>query len=223
MQHYIGNLLANYKIFVGETTYTGDYTNGNTLCYTGPDDGLAECIATGRYIIFEYQGPTGGDAEFSEIMAFAEKNVGNIAHGDTVSTSGITITDGSADRLHGPSDSSVECVDGTVDTKSFTATLTYNKSVEVSHVAVITAQTSSNIDTVQIDTEVDGVTTPCGSITINSTKLRNSITCAAPVMAKTITWTFATSYTSLRNLCKLAVFGKYCYDLPYTITEDPFS
>ncbi len=42
-------------------------------------------------------------------------------------------------------------------------------------------------------------------------------------MAKEVTFTFSQSYTSVRNLCKLAVFGKYCYDLPYTIVEDAFT
>jgi hypothetical protein len=40
-------------------------------------------------------------------------------------------------------------------------------------------------------------------------------------MAKTVTWTFTTSSSTIENLCKLAVFGNYCVDKPYTITEDP--
>ncbi len=112
MQRYLDKLKSDFEIYVGDTTFTGAYTTSNTLCYTGMDGGLAECIATGRYVIFHYLGPE--EAEFGEISVFAKKNVGAIAHGDTVTTTGFSVTDGNKDRLHGPNDSSIDCMSGTV-------------------------------------------------------------------------------------------------------------
>lgn len=187
MQIYINKPAANYEIYVGDTSQSGAYTTSNTLCYTGMDGGLAECIATGRYIVFKYLGT--GEAEFGEVYAFAKKNVGAIAHGDTVTTTGLSVTDGDKNRLHGPSDSDVSCMNGDVSSKTWTATITFNRSVEVSDVAIFT-RTSSSINNVQIDTMVDGVTTSCGSMSI-SDPLSNSIACASTLMAKEVTFTFS--------------------------------
>jgi len=68
--------------------------------------------------------------------AFAKKNVGAIAHGDSVTSSGLVVTGGTLNRLHGPSDSSIDCVDGDVGTSSFSVTIKFFKSVEVSDVAI---------------------------------------------------------------------------------------
>ena len=69
---------------------------------------------------------------------------------------------------------------------------------------------------------VEGTTSNCGTMTWAG-GIRNSIGCSSTLMASEVTFTFAQSYTNVRYLCKLGVFGRYCYDLPYTITEDPFS
>lgn len=167
MQLYIPNSSATYKIFVGDTAYSNvNYETSNTLCYTGRDDGLAQCIGTGRYIIFNYQ--SGGDAKFGEISAFDYKNLGQISDGDTVTTTGISITDGDKNRLHGSSDSSIDCTDGTVSSGTFTATINFKRSVQVSDVGIFTRDGSNNIQTIQIDTMAEGVTTPCGLLTMTN-------------------------------------------------------
>ena len=53
-----------------------------------------------------------------------------------MSSSGLVVSGGSLDRLHGPSDSSVDCMDGDVSTSSFSVTIRFFKSVEVSDVAI---------------------------------------------------------------------------------------
>ena len=84
------------------------------------------------------------DVEFASLDAFAKKNVGAIALGDSVTSSGLVVTGGSLERLHGPSDSSVECMEGDVSTKSFSVTIKFFKSAQVSDVAIFVRSENSN-------------------------------------------------------------------------------
>ena len=76
--------------------------------------------------------------------AFAKKNVGAIAHGDSVTSSGLVVTGGSLNRVHGPSDSSVDCINGDVSSSSFSVTIRFFKSVEVSDVAIFVSRDSGH-------------------------------------------------------------------------------
>ena len=52
MQAFSTKPTYDYNVYIGDTNDAGDYKNSNTMCYVSQDDGLAECIGTGRYIIW---------------------------------------------------------------------------------------------------------------------------------------------------------------------------
>ena len=52
MQAFSPKVPNDYNVYIGDTDDSGDYKNSNTMCYVPSDDGLAECIGTGRYIIW---------------------------------------------------------------------------------------------------------------------------------------------------------------------------
>ena len=113
MQQFTKNPGATFDVYVAETQYTDQtFKDGETLCYSGANDGLISCEGTGRYIIWQLKEKT-NDTEvgFSELSAFDAKPLGSIAAGDTVTVTGLTIYAWmNTDRLIGPSDSNTNCI-----------------------------------------------------------------------------------------------------------------
>ena len=105
----------------------------------------------------------------------------------------------------------------------FNVKITFNEPVQVSDVAIFTQDASNNIREVRIKSTMTIGSTQqetCGTLTMTSA-MQNSIACTSTHMAIRVNFHFTLFTTSVNNLCKVAVFGKYCKDIIPTITESP--
>ena len=61
--------------------------------------------------------------------------------------------------------------------------------------------------------------TNCGSLPHDDNSILNKIDCATELEADSVKLTFTQSFTALRGLCTIGIWGKLCSDEPYSITE----
>lgn len=90
--------VTTVNIYVGDTDANGPYSLSNTLCYSGMIDGVMECDATGRYIIWDLV--SGSSFWVSEAFAFGYENlaptVSNVAFTGLSTVSDISVAFGPA-------------------------------------------------------------------------------------------------------------------------------
>ena len=107
-QYLTNNAAPQIEIYVGETSASIDsYVTSNTKCHTGNSEGLVDCKATGRYIIFRNL-VVNGNFRFGELFAWNQKlvqvsNVNIVSGLDPSSSTDVT-------RLAGNTDSSKACI-----------------------------------------------------------------------------------------------------------------
>lgn len=64
----------NYNMYIGDTSRTGNFKSDNTLCYSGPQEGMAICDGTGKYLIWEFKDGI-GTSGFFELLAYNVKDL----------------------------------------------------------------------------------------------------------------------------------------------------